>query len=171
MSLGSAAYVIDTQLAGDASPSIETRVLDDKGSVIFQTAQDISALKPIFQNTQQVFAKLESQHESVMNDLEQGRLTGKAIAPAAQAPRSTDKETDALAHAVSLFASSNLVKATSALRAVLETYPNCGEARELLEVTYKSQSGARLPVDLSLSLKRGTEAFVGGRQRDAIESW
>ena len=74
-------------------------------------------------------------------------------------------------HAVSLFASSNLVKATSALRAVLETYPNCGEARELLEVTYKSQSGARLPVDLSLSLKRGTEAFVGGRQRDAIESW
>ncbi len=171
LSLGSAAYVIDTQLAGDASPSIETRVLDDKGSVIFQTAQDISALKPIFQNSQQVFAKLESQHESVMSDLEQGRLTGKEIAPAAQAPGSADKETDALAHAVSLFASSDLVKATSALRAVLETYPNCSEARELLEVTYKSQSGARLPVDLSLSLKRGTEAFVGGRQRDAIESW
>ena len=171
LSLGSAAYVIDTQLAGDASPSIETRVLDDKGSVIFQTAQDISALKPIFQNSQKVFAKLESQHESVMSDLEQGRLTGKAIAPAAQASGSADKETDALAHAVSLFASSNLAKATSALRAVLETYPNCSEARELLEVTYKSQSGARLPVDLSLSLKRGTEAFVAGRQRDAIESW
>jgi tetratricopeptide (TPR) repeat protein len=62
-------------------------------------------------------------------------------------------------------------KATAALRAVLETYPNCSEARELLEVAYKASSGPRLTVDIASALKRGTEAFADGRQRDAIESW
>ena len=56
-------------------------------------------------------------------------------------------------------------KATAALRAVLETYPNCSEARELLEVAYKAASGTGLPVDLGEALKRGTEAFAAGRQR------
>jgi tetratricopeptide (TPR) repeat protein/outer membrane biosynthesis protein TonB len=62
-------------------------------------------------------------------------------------------------------------KATAALRAVLETYTNCSEARELLEVAYKASSGPRLTVDIAAALKRGTEAFADGRQRDAIESW
>ena len=72
---------------------------------------------------------------------------------------------------MSLLGGGNFEKATSALRAVLETYPNCSEARELLEVAYKASSDTGLPVNLVEALRRGTEAFAAGRQRDAIDSW
>ena len=73
LSVGRASFVISTGLAGDAEPSIETRVVGSDGAVVFQTSQDISALKPIFQNSQKVFARLEAQHHAVVQELEQGR--------------------------------------------------------------------------------------------------
>lgn len=168
LSLGRTSFVISTQLAGGASPAIETIVTGSGGVVVFETSQDISALKPIFQNSQKVFARLEEQHHSVVEELQQGRIPGGEPAGASS---SVDKESDALAHAVELLGKKSFDKATPALRAVLETYPNCSEARELLEVAYKTQSEARLPIDVALCLRRGAEAFAHGRQRDAIESW
>ena len=172
LTVGSASYVINTELAGETMQSIRTQVLDSTGSVAFETSQDISALKPIFQNSQEVFTRLEAQHQNVVKELKQGRL---GDAPPVAAPTvdasALQHETDALEHAVSLLGGGNFEKATSALRAVLETYPNCSEARELLEVAYKASSGVGLPVDLAEALKRGTEAFAAGRQRDAIDSW
>ncbi|MGH9337495.1 MAG: hypothetical protein ACRD21_27405, partial [Vicinamibacteria bacterium] len=159
--------MISTQLAGEASPSIETRVLGGDGNVVFQTSQDISMLKPIFQNSQKVFARLEAQHQSVVKDLEAGRIG----AAAASGSSASDQESDALSHAIELLGNRSFDRATAALRAVLETYPNCSEAREILEVAYKSSSGPRLPLDIAAGLKRGTEAFADGRQREAIESW
>ena len=172
LSVGRASFVISTGLAGDAEPSIETRVIGSDGAVVFETSQDISALKPIFQNSQKVFARLEAQHQAVVKELEQGRIGASAEDPARSAPAgASDRESDALAHAVDLVGKRMFDKAIAALRAVLETYPNCSEARELLEVAYKASSGPRLAIDFVAALKRGTEAFAGGRQRDAIESW
>ncbi len=172
LSVGRASFVISTGLAGDAEPSIETRVIGSDGTLVFQTSQDISALKPIFQNSQKVFARLEAQHEAVVTELEQGRIGTAAGATAASgAPSTGDKESDALAHAVEVLGNRAFDKAIAALRAVLETYPNCSEARELLEVAYKASSGPRLTIDLVAALKRGTEAFADARPRDAIESW
>jgi tetratricopeptide (TPR) repeat protein len=168
LSVGRAAFVISTELAGDASPSIQTRVIGSDGSIVFQTSQDISELKPIFQNSQKVFARLEAQHQAVVKELEQGRI-GDAAAPATAS--TGDRESDALAHAVGLLGGRAFDKAIASLRAVLETYPNCAEARELLEVAYKASSGPRLAVDFTAAMKRGTEAFAGGRPREAIESW
>ena len=172
LTVGSASYVINTELAGEALSSIRTQVLNSDGSVAFETSQDISALKPIFQNTQQVFSRLEVQHQNVVKELKQGRVgeAHQAEPPAADSS-ALQRETDALEHAVSLLGDGNFEKATAALRAVLETYPNCSEARELLEVAYKASSGTGVPVDLAEALKRGTDAFVAGRQRDAIDSW
>ncbi len=169
LSVGRASFVISTQLAGEAAPSIETVVTGSDGGVVFETSQDISALKPIFQNGQKVFARLEAQHHSVVKELQQGRIPN-GIQPSVGSSFE-DKESDALAHAVDLLGKKSYEKATAALRAVLETYPNCSEAREILEVAYKAQSEGRFPVDVELCLRRGTEAFAGGRQRDAIESW
>jgi tetratricopeptide (TPR) repeat protein len=172
LSVGRVSFVISTGLAGDAEPSIETRVIGSDGAVVFQTSQDISALKPIFQNSQKVFARLEAQHHAVVKDLEQGRIGAAAgETEASGAPPTGDKESDALAHAVEVLGNRAFDKAIAALRAVLETYPNCSEARELLEVAYKASSGPRLAVDLVAALKRGMEAFADGRPRDAIESW
>ena len=172
LTVGSASYVINTELAGEALQSIRTQVLDSDGSVAFETSQDISALKPIFQNTQQVFSRLEVQHQNVVKELKQGRLVeAQQAEPPAANSSALQHETDALEHAVSLLGAGNFEKATAALRAVLETYPNCSEACELLEVAYKASSGTQLPVDLAVALKRGTEAFTAGRQRDAIDSW
>jgi tetratricopeptide (TPR) repeat protein len=172
LSVGRASFVISTELAGDAEPSIETRVLGSDGSVVFQTSQDISALKPIFQNSQKVFSRLEAQHYAVVKELEQGRIGAAAGETAASGSSGIgDRESDALAHAVGLLGNRTFDKAISALRAVLETYPNCSEARELLEVAYKASSGPRLTIDFAAALKRGTEAFADGRPRDAIESW
>ncbi len=175
LSVGRASFVISTALAGDAEPSIETRVIASDGNVVFQTSQDISALKPIFQNSQKIFARLEAQHSAVVKELEQGRIGAGPPETAASASSLTgangDRESDALAHAVGLLGSRSYDKAIAALRAVLETFPNCSEARELLEVAYKASSGPRLAVDISAALKRGTEAFADGRPRDAIESW
>jgi tetratricopeptide (TPR) repeat protein len=171
LTVGSASYVINTELAGEASQSIRTQVLDSEGSVTFETSQDISELRPIFQNSQQVFARMEAQHQNVVQELKRGRLDDSSAAAPAAASASPDLESDALEHAVSLLGDGNFEKATAALRAVLDTYPNCSEARELLEVAYKASSGARLPIDLDEALRRGTEAFAGGRQRDAIEAW
>ena len=115
---------------------------------------------------------MEAQHQNVVKELKHGRLDKPdEEGPPATGFNALDKETDALEHAVSLLGGGNFEKATSSLRAVLETYPNCSEARELLEVAYKASSGTRLSVDLGEALKRGTEAFASGRQRDAIESW
>jgi tetratricopeptide (TPR) repeat protein len=175
LSVGRASFVISTELAGGASPAIETRVLGTDGSVVFRTSQDISALKPIFQNSQRVFARLEAQHQSVVEELQQGRIgpgTPDATPPAAAVTVSAEaREADALAHAVDLLGRRSYEKATAAFRAVLETYPNCSEARELLEVSYKASAPARLPVDVELCLRRGSESFAAGRQREAIESW
>ena len=172
LTLGSASYVINTELAGDESQSIRTQVIGSDGSVAFETSQDISALKPIFQNSQKVFARLEAQHQNVIKELTQRHLNDSENAePPAAELSAGDRETDALEHAVSLLGGGNFEKATAALRAVLETYPNCSEARELLEVAYKLLSGTGLPADLVEALKRGTEAFAAGRQRDAIDSW
>ncbi len=181
LSVGRASFVIATGLAGDAEPSIETRVIASDGNVVFQTSQDISSLKPIFQNSQKIFAKLEAQHHAVVRELEQGRIGAPASGTAASAsspmggtggtPRTDDRESDALAHAVGLLGSRSYDKAIAALRAVLETFPNCSEARELLEVAYKASSGPRLAIDIVAALKRGTEAFADGKPRDAIESW
>jgi tetratricopeptide (TPR) repeat protein len=175
LSVGRASFVISTELAGDAEPSIETRVIGSDGNVVFQTSQDISALKPIFQNSQKVFARLEAQHHAVVKELEQGRIGAAAGETAASGSSGTggtgDRESDALAHAVDLLGNRTFDKSIAALRAVLETYPNCSEARELLEVAYKASSGPRLTIDLGAALKRGTEAFADGRPRDAIESW
>jgi len=169
LSVGRASFVISTELAGDAEPSIETRVIGTNGSVVFQTSQDISALKPIFQNSQKVFARLEAQHQAVVKELEEGRIG--AAAGETPASGTSDRESDALAHAVDLLANRSFDKAIAALRAVLETYPNCSEARELLEVAYKASSGPRLAIDILSALRRGTESFADGRPRDAIESW
>jgi tetratricopeptide (TPR) repeat protein len=172
LSVGRASFVISTGLSGEADPSIETRVVASDGSVVFQTSSDISALKPIFQNSQKVFARLEAQHQSVVNDLEQGRIGGASAEASSDGSTGTgDRESDALAHALGLLASRSFDKAIAALRAVLETYPNCSEARELLEVAYKASSGPRLAVDITAALKRGAEAFADGKPRDAIESW
>lgn len=172
LTIGRASFVISTELAGDAEPSIETRVIGSDGSVVFQTSQDISALKPIFQNSQKVFTRLEAQHNAVIKELEQGRIGASASQTAASGPSGNgDRESDALAHAVDLLSNRAFEKAIAALRAVLETYANCSEARELLEVAYKASSGPRLTIDLVAALKRGTEAFADGRPRDAIESW
>ncbi len=171
LTVGSASYVIHTELTDEASQSIRTQVLASNGSVVFETSLDISALRPIFQNTQEVFARLEAQHQNVVNELKQGRLNDSKTAAATTAIGSPDLESDALDHAVSLLSAGNFEKATAALRAVLDTYPNCNEARELLEVAYKASSGTRLPIDLDEALRNGTEAFAGGRQRDAIEAW
>lgn len=172
LSVGRASFVISTGLAGEDEPSIETRVIGSDGAVVFQTSQDISALKPIFQNSQRVFARLEAQHQAVVKELEQGRIGRSAEDPARRAPAgASDRESDALAHAVDLVGKRAFDKAIAALRAVLETYPNCSEARELLEVAYKASSGPRLTIDFEAALKRGTEAFADGRPRDAIESW
>ncbi len=171
LSVGRASFVISTGLAGEAEPSIETRVIGSDGSVVFQTSQDISALKPIFQNSQKVFARLEAQHHAVVEELEQGRIGAAGETAASGVPATGDKESDALAHAVETLGTRAFDKAIAALRAVLEAYPNCSEARELLEVAYKASSGPRLTIDLVAALKRGTEAFADGRPRDAIESW
>ncbi len=172
LSVGRASFVISTELAGDAEPSIETRVLGSDGSVVFQTSQNISALKPIFQNSQKVFARLEAQHHAVVKELEQGRLGAPAGETTASGSSGIgDRESDALSHAVGLLGSRTFDKAIAALRAVLETYPDCNEARELLEVAYKASSESRLPIDFVAALKRGTEAFADGRPRDAIASW
>ncbi len=172
LTVGRASFVISTELAGDAEPSIETRVIGSDGSVVFQTSQDISALKPIFQNSQKVFTRLEAQHHAVVKELEQGRIGAAASGSAVSGPSGNgDRESDALAHAVDLLSNRAFDKAIAALRAVLETYANCSEARELLEVAYKASSGPRLTIDLVAALKRGTEAFADGRPRDAIESW
>ena len=172
LTLGSASYVINTELAGEGSQSIRTQVLGSDGSVAFETSQDISALRPIFQNSQKVFERLEAQHQNVIKELKQGRLDdSQGAKPPAAELGALDRETDALEHAVSLLGGGNFEKATAALRAVLETYPHCSEARELLEVAYKASSGTGLPVDLVEALRRGTEAFAAGRQRDAIDSW
>ena len=58
LTVGSVSYVIRTELASDASPSIQTRVLGADGAVVFQTSQDVSSLRPLFQHTQQVFTRL-----------------------------------------------------------------------------------------------------------------
>jgi tetratricopeptide (TPR) repeat protein len=174
LSVGRSSFVISTQLAGDASPAIETKVIGGDGSVVFQTSQDISALRPIFQNSQRVFARLEAQHQSVVDELQQGRIgsgTPDAEAETASTMTMEEREADALAHATDLLGKRSYEKATAAFRAVLETYPNCSEARELLEVSYKASAPARLPVDVELCLRRGTEAFAAGRQREAIEYW
>ena len=52
LTLGSASYVINTELAGEQSASIRTQVLGADGSVTFETSQDISELRPIFRHTQ-----------------------------------------------------------------------------------------------------------------------
>ncbi len=172
LSVGRASFVISTELAGDAEPSIETRVIASDGSVVFQTSQDISALKPIFQNSQRVFTRLEAQHHAVVKELEQGRIGAPPDETAVVgSPLTGDRESDALAHAVALLGKGTFDKAIAAMRAVLETYPNCSEARELLEVAYKASTGPRLTIDIEAALKRGTEAFADGRPRDAIESW
>ena len=171
LTLGSASYVINTELAGEGSQSIRTQVLGSDGSVAFETSQDISALRPIFQNSQKVFERLEAQHQNVIKELKQGRLDdSQGAKPPAAELGALDRETDALEHAVSLLGGGNFEKATAALRAVLETYPHCSEARELLEVAYKASSGTGLPVDLVEALRRGTEAFAAGRQRDGCNS-
>src|SRR5262245_31918021 len=171
LSVGRASFVISTGLAGESEPSIETRVIGSDGSLVFQTSQDISALKPIFQNSQKIYARLEAQHHAVVKDLEEGRIGASETEAPASGSGTGDRESDALAHAVGLLGSRSFDKAIAALRAVLETFPNCSEARELLEVAYKASSGPRLAVDIVAALKRGTEAFADGKPRDAIESW
>jgi tetratricopeptide (TPR) repeat protein len=172
LSVGRASFVISTELAGDSEPSIETRVVGSDGSLVFKTSQDVSELKPIFQNSQKIFARLEAQHHAVVKELEEGRIGGAPEEAARTgSPSLSDRESDALARAVDLLGSRSFEKAIGALRAVLETYPNCSEARELLEVAYKASSGPRLAVDMVAALKRGTEAFADGRARDAIEAW
>jgi tetratricopeptide (TPR) repeat protein len=171
LSVGTASFVVTTSLQGDTEPLIETRVLGSDGSVVFRTVEDISSLKPIFQNSQKVSARLEEQHRAVVTKLEEGQMAIPGTGPGPETASTGDRETDALAHAVRLLGGRTFDKAIAALRAILETYPNCSEARELLEVAYKASSGPRLGVDLILALKRGTEAFADGRPRDAIESW
>ena len=306
LTVGSVSYVIKTELASDGSPSIQTRVLGADGAVVSQTSQDVSALRPLFQNTQQVFTRLEAQHQRVVKKLQEGGnpahgdegaggfessagdetpeepsvdtdqdptfeidsagfepegasfdsetaatfepeaatfepeaatfepeaatfepeastfepeaptfepeaptfehraptfehkaatfehkaptfehkapnfehkapnfepATPFAAPPSGGAVLGPDAETRALEECLSLLGGGNFEKATTELRALLQTHPSCSEARELLEVTYKASSGARLPVELVLSLKSGTEAFAAGRQREAIESW
>jgi len=305
LTVGSVSYVIKTELASDTSPSIQTRVLGAEGAVVFQTSQDVSSLRPLFQNTQQVFSRLETQHQVVIKKLQEGQIptngdqgsggfeslagdetseepafdndsafeiestrfepdtttfepetataepdvptfetdpptfepeTGTAEpdpptfepetgtfepdpptfepdpptfepdppalepppptfehkaptfepttptnfepAPPSTAPppsggalQGPDAETRALEECLSLLSGGNFEKATAQLKALLQTHPSCSEARELLEVTYKASSGARLPVELVVSLKSGMEAFAAGRQRNAIESW
>ena len=259
LTVGSVSYVIRTELTRDASPSIQTRVLGVDGAVVFQTSQDVSSLRPLFQNTQQVFTRLETQHQDVVKKLQDGHSPAnsdhdaggfKSLAgdetseapsfetdpgfetdpafeteassfepetaepdaptfepdpptlepdaptfeheaptfehvlptfepaqPPAAPPRSggdvqgPDAETRALEECLTLLSGGDFEKATAQLRALLQTYPTCSEARELLEVTYKASSGARLPVDLVIALTSGMEAFAAGRQREAIESW
>ena len=172
LTLGTASYVINTELAGEGSDSIRTQVVGADGAVAFETSQDISALKPIFQNSQEVFTRMETQHQNVIKELKHGRLDdSETPRPPATEFNALDQETDALEHAIALLGSGSFEKATASLRAVLETYPNCSEARELLEVAYKASSGTRLSIDLGEALRRGTEAFAAGRQRDAIEAW
>src|SRR3970040_509681 len=92
LSVGRGSFGISTELVGDAEPSIETRVLGSDGSVVFQTSQDISALTPIFQNSQKVFARLEAQHPAVVKELEQGRIGVSGEAAPAPSPTADDRE-------------------------------------------------------------------------------
>ena len=78
LTVGSVSYVIKTELASDASPSIQTRVLGADGAVVFQTSQNVSSLRPLFQHTQQVFTRLETQHQSVVKRLQEGRIPGNS---------------------------------------------------------------------------------------------
>src|SRR3970040_1179898 len=111
LSVGRGSFGISTELAGDAEPSIETRVIGSDGGIVFQTSQDISALKPIFQNSQKVFARLEAQHHAVVKELEQGRIGAAGetsesgscgIGGTGGTEGTGDRESDALAHAVHL---------------------------------------------------------------------
>ena len=104
---------------GGPSPSIETKVFAGDGKVVFQTSEDISALKPIFQNSQKVFARLEAQHHAVVKELQQGRIpeTGASPPPDPSVSLATDGESDALAYAVDLLGKRSFDKAASALRA------------------------------------------------------
>ena len=74
LTVGSVSYVIKTELASDTSPSILTRVLGAEGSVVFETSQDVSSLRPLFQNTQQAFSRLETQHQVVVKKLQEGHI-------------------------------------------------------------------------------------------------
>lgn len=103
-----------------------------------------------------------------MDELNQG-----APAPGAESNEqsSSTAEANALHGAIELLAQGYLEQSTAAFRAVLESYPNCVEAREFLEVAYKASSEDRAPVDVVKALKTGSEAFSEGRQREAIEVW
>src|SRR3990170_433822 len=167
LSVGRGSSVISTELVGDAEPSIETRVVGSDGSVVFQTSQDISALKPIFQNSQKVFARLEAQHHAVVKELEQGRI-GEAAGEAASGSSGIgDRESDALAHTVGLLGSRTFDKAIAALRAVLETYPNCSEARQLLVLLATTWSPERRQQYAAEILAPATRLLSAGRPEEA----
>ena len=171
LTVGSTSYVIETALKVSPSPSIVTEVSNGDG-VVFDTSQDVSELSPLLEHTQTLYTRVEEQHLRVIKELEQGRMDSSGTAGAlATGFSSMDQESDALEHALALLSASDFEKATSSLRAVLETYPTCSEARELLEVAYKCQSGAVPDIDVSEALQQGSDAFADGRQRDAIEAW
>ncbi len=173
LAAGSSEYLVSTELAGDAAPVIETVVRTKKGDEVFRTNQDISELRPIFQNSKEIFTRLDAQHKSVITKLQQGEIGAPPVAtlPTSQTNPDFTDEASALDRAVSLLGAKDFPRATSQLRSIVDGHPNCSEARELLDVAYGANSGTSAAQDIGTTLKKGTEAFMKGNQRDAIESW
>ena len=170
LTLGSASYVISTELSGEASPSDrDARPHRGRRSRPPSRPGYLRAESQSFKTARKCSPGWKRSTKSVVDGAQGGQdhrcvddATVEWCRPVARRDRaSAQRETDALQHAIAQLGTANFEKATAALRAVLETYPNCSEARELLEIAYKASSGARLSIDVDAGAEAGYGSVLG----------
>lgn len=174
VAIGPHTYTLQTELLGEGEPHIQTVILKD-GEQVYATRQDVSALRPIFQHSTEVFRLLEEQHALCEAELRSGSFSEvlnfpEASTPpdsVASAPASDAADTLRLESAIAMMGVA-WDEAVQEFRSMSE-FSHLPEARELADVCRLSRSQAVIDVEEVVEL--GAKALAEGRLADASRAW
>ena len=165
LTVGSDAFSVRTELLGDETAIIETRVLRGLEEV-YRTETDVKALLPLAEHRVELSHWVDTQHETVVQRLREGSLS---------VGTGTEQKREALEarleFALSSLAAHDFTAAARELRRIADQFPDMQEAHELLDVARAGESGEALEANALRKLKAGAQAFAKGSPRRAIEFW
>jgi len=165
LTVDSEAFTVLTELVGEESPLIESRVLHG-GKVLFRTKTNVGEFQPLSEHMPTIFRRIDAQHQTVLAKLQDGSLSVQTVVRKAETLLQAN-----LADALSRLATRDFTAAAKKLREIIEQESNSPEARHLLEVARACESGEAARVDVRRRLHAGTKAFAEGSRKRAIEYW
>ena len=175
VTVGSDALSVCTKLRTGDHPTIETLV-SNQGQVVFRTAVPIEDLKPIFAHSQEIVRRVEVQHSTILEEIQERGLEPTtqepATPPSGDPPPQVPGLEKKLQRALAYLSKKDFALAERELREIFDRDPNFGEAQKLLEIVHAFGTEKAPPAaSTSDRLRAGAEALTRGWKSSAIQNW